>query len=336
MGIDYLRVLAMLAIVTIHTLLHGHVVIQSPLGTANYYISAFLQTLVWCGVDVFALISGFVGYQPGGNYRWAGFLRLWLQVLFYSAGISLLFYWLMPGSVSETELLKSFAPLITKVYWYFTAYFFVVLCAPILNRWVATYSAKRLTGYGLAGAGLLLLSHAASQTFGPVLLVYLYFVGACLKKYEEQIKFPTWGYIALFIGLIGFTWLWRVYWDPSNPVLARLWLRNDSPTILAISVCLVMLFKQLKPSRTLLLSLVTPSIFSVYLLNDHPLIRKYFIMKHFAWLEHTPWYVMLGYVAAFSVAFFVAAILIDMVRRKIESGLHINSFIKRLSEPHHE
>ena len=326
-GIDLLRITAMLGIVTIHTLYHGKVVAQSPLGTANYYISTFLQTAVWCAVDVFALISGFVGFSHKGTYRWAGFLRLWLQVVFYSAGISLLFYYLMPGSVSGTELVKSFAPLTTKVYWYFTAYFFVVLCAPILNTWVDSYPAKRLIVYSVLGGAVLYLSHLVPQIFGSVLLVYLYFVGACLGKYQNQIKFPNRGYMAAIVMFIGFTWLWGMYWDSVKPSVAWLWLRNDSPTILGVAICLVMLFGQIKLSHTLLISLITPGIFSVYLLNDHPLIRKYFITEHFTWLQQMPWYVLLGYVIGFSIVFFAAAVSVDMGRRQIICLTHLNKFI---------
>jgi len=322
-GIDVLRIIAMLFIVNIHSVLHGNIISNCQTGTVNYYISTFLQTVVWCGVDVFALISGFVGYQHQKGYRIAGFLRLWLQVLFYSAGISLLFYFLCPGTVGKAELLKSFAPLTTKAYWYFTAYFFVILFAPLLNNIVSKYDKKYLICFVIIGGAVLYASHLLPTVFGTVLLVYMYFLGAFLSKYQEQIKLNNAVYILLIIGLIIFTWAWRVYWEPIKPFLGGLWLRNDSPTIIAISLCMLMLFARFKPSNTLLISVITPSIFSVYLLNDHFLIRKYFIAKYLPWLSDAQWYILIIYLIGFSILFFAGAVLLDFARRKAEEKLHI-------------
>lgn len=43
-----------------------------------------------------------------------------------------------------------------------------------------------------------------------------------------------------------------------------------------------------------------------------------------------PWYVLLGYVIGFSIIFFICAILIDLVRRKIEDVLYIKLLIKQI------
>lgn len=331
-GVDVLRIVAMLFIVTGHSVMHGNIISNSQIGTANYYINTFLQTVVWCGVDVFALISGFVGYQHQKRNRVTGFLRLWLQVLFYSAGISLLFYFLYPSSISGEELLKSFAPLTTKAYWYFTAYFFVILFAPLLNNIVSKYSKKYLICYAIIGAALFYASHLLQGVFGTVLLVYMYFIGALLSKYQEEIKLNNAVYILLIAGLIIFTWGWSVYWEPVKPFVSGLWLRNDSPAIIGISVCLLMLFSRFKPSNTLLISAITPSIFSVYLLNDNFLIRKYFISKHFSFLFKFDWYISVYYILCFSILFFAAAVLIDLIRRKIEKKLFIQSFVLQIDK----
>ncbi len=334
-GIDLLRLVAMLCIVTLHTLYHGKIVDSSCTGSMNYYISTFLLTAVWCGVDVFALISGFVGYQINSPFRWAGFLRLWLQVVFYSAGICVLFYWILPGSVSKLDLLKSFAPLTTRMYWYFSAYFFVVLSAPLVNKLVANSSVKKLVISVISGLCVLYISHLIPGTFGTVLLVYLYFIGACLSKHQHQINLPKKWYVIAILGLLLFTWSWRIYWEPVKPFIGGLWLRNDSPTMIGISLCLVLLFGQVKPTHTLFLSLITPSIFSVYLFNDHFLIRKYVISEYFRWLTYAPWYVLVLCVVGFSVLFLIAAVVVDLIRRQMEIKVHIPMLIKQLQEKFH-
>lgn len=61
-GIDVLRLISMFFIITLHTLYHGEIINTCKAGTINHAVSTLLITIVWCGVDIFAIISGFVGY----------------------------------------------------------------------------------------------------------------------------------------------------------------------------------------------------------------------------------------------------------------------------------
>ena len=60
----------------------------------------------YCAVNCYGLISGYVGIYL--KYRYTNIVILWLQVVLYSAGCTLVFYLLNPGSVGGLRLINSF------------------------------------------------------------------------------------------------------------------------------------------------------------------------------------------------------------------------------------
>lgn len=65
-GIDLLRIVAMYMIVLDHCLLLGGVITKATqigIGSINYDISWLLDTLCYCAVNCYALISGYVGVK---------------------------------------------------------------------------------------------------------------------------------------------------------------------------------------------------------------------------------------------------------------------------------
>ena len=60
-GIDLLRILSMFMVVLLHLCGFGGVLSNVKPFSVNYYIAWFLEIVSYCAVDVFALISGFVG-----------------------------------------------------------------------------------------------------------------------------------------------------------------------------------------------------------------------------------------------------------------------------------
>lgn len=100
-GIDVLRLISMFFIITLHTLYHGEITNTCKPGTINHAVSTLLITIVWCGVDIFAIISGFVGYGYERENRYMRFFLFWVRVAAYSGLISLVFYFIKPGSVKR-------------------------------------------------------------------------------------------------------------------------------------------------------------------------------------------------------------------------------------------
>ena len=120
-GIDLLRCLSMFFVVLLHVPKWGEGgnLDNSFLGTPNYAVSWYLELSAYCAVNCFALITGYVGVNV--PYRISRFINLWFQVFFYTAEITFLFKWLVPGSVSFKGMIQAFFPVLRLAYWYFTA-----------------------------------------------------------------------------------------------------------------------------------------------------------------------------------------------------------------------
>ena len=111
---------------------------NSFLGTPNYAVSWYLELSAYCAVNCFALITGYVGVNV--PYRISRFINLWFQVFFYTAGITFLFKWLVPGSVSFKGMIQAFFPVLRLAYWYFTAYAVLFCFIPFLNPAIRSLS----------------------------------------------------------------------------------------------------------------------------------------------------------------------------------------------------
>ena len=87
-GIDALRILSMFMVTILHVLTQGGILNASGRFTSQYEVVWLLQTMAFCAVNVYALISGYVWVYA--KYRYRNLMELWLQVFFIQ--YQLLFY----------------------------------------------------------------------------------------------------------------------------------------------------------------------------------------------------------------------------------------------------
>ena len=91
-GIDLLRLVSMLMVVTLHTLGHGGVLNMAAERAAsgrvtNYAIAWLFEILAYGAVNIFVMITGYA--YAKSKYKFSGLFVMWLQVFFYSLGIYL-------------------------------------------------------------------------------------------------------------------------------------------------------------------------------------------------------------------------------------------------------
>ena len=119
-GIDLLRLLAFAYVVVLHTLGHGGIMGACTHGSHQYMLCAGMEIWAYCAVNLFGLISGYVGYtgNPEKPFRRRVFsyLELWLQVVFYAVLPSVVIYFAMPGTITVSDILKGFLPVTTGQY----------------------------------------------------------------------------------------------------------------------------------------------------------------------------------------------------------------------------
>ena len=142
-GIDFLRIISMFMIVILHILGNGGILASVQIGSSNYHLAWILEIASYCAVNCYALISGYVGIYS--VHKYSNIFYLWLQVIFYTLSITLLFNILSPSSVTISSWLNALFPISRKQYWYFTAYFCMFFFIPYFTVLLNNLSKKELT-----------------------------------------------------------------------------------------------------------------------------------------------------------------------------------------------
>ncbi|MBQ3005393.1 MAG: acyltransferase, partial [Clostridia bacterium] len=89
-GIDLLRIVSMLMVVTLHTLNFGGILHNVEPFSFKYYFNWFLYLGAYCAVNCYGLIAGYVGY--GSKSKYSNLINLYLQTLFYSLFSAILYF----------------------------------------------------------------------------------------------------------------------------------------------------------------------------------------------------------------------------------------------------
>lgn len=336
-GIDALRMLAMLMVVILHILTQGGILNASGRFTSQYEAGWFLQSAAFCAVDVYALVSGYVWVNA--KYRYRNLIELWLQVLFYTVSITILFCIFVPSSVSAIEWLKAFFPVMFSQYWYFSSYVALFLFIPLLNTILEKMEKKQLQFC----VGMILLFFSCIQTlfysdafgtndgFSAIWLMILYLVGGYIRKYDSNDNGKAVRFLAGYFVMISVTWLSKLFIEILTlhflgEVRAGNYLISyKSPTILLASVCLLMFFERMKiPSFVeKVIRFFSPMAFGIYLIHNHPLVNAYFVKDRFAEYVAFPWFIEILAVLGTAVCINLICYAIDFIRLELFKRLHI-------------
>lgn len=215
-GIDLLRIVSMMMVVLLHVLGQGGILDGSDPLTVKSETAWLLEIGAYSAVNIYAMISGYVGY--GRKYKYSGLVYLYFQVLFYTVPTTIIFYIYRPELVNlkgKRELLFPFA---YNTYWYFTAYFCLAFFIPFLNMMLERLDRaelKRLLFFlCLIFSILPTLFYEdfprTSSGYSFLWLAVLYLVGGYIKKYNTT--FPGKGgrkFLGYLVCIL-VTWLVKV------------------------------------------------------------------------------------------------------------------------------
>ena len=192
------RIVAMLMIVLGHFMLtyglwNGSDFIgrQDVTNPASSYLYVILYGFCVVGVNVFILISGYFSI----HLTWKSFLSYYLLCVFYNAAVFLVDYFVF-DNYSLKALVKVF--LVDKtVNWFFRAYFWLMLLAPLLNKAIEAFSVHEMR----IVVGLLFFLNCFSGFFlqeynlngyNVYNFIFLYVLGSWLRK-DDWIRHITKG-----------------------------------------------------------------------------------------------------------------------------------------------
>ena len=151
-GVDAAKILAIVLVIVHHTVDFGFVLPETACGALKFLWHAVRTVSISC-IDLFALATGYLCIRSDGSLK--RLPGLWLQAVVTGAAVSVLC--LLAGARPEAyDWMRTFLPVTTGEYWYFTAYFVLCLSMPFVNPGVRDMEKKTLAR--LLGALFLFVS----------------------------------------------------------------------------------------------------------------------------------------------------------------------------------
>lgn len=329
-GIDALRIAAMMMILLLHLLGSNQVLSLSNYDSASYSVGWLLEIAAYCGVNCYALITGYVCCD--GVFKYARVVTLWFQVVFYAAGSLLLVLLFLPQAVHFNNVLNALFPVLTARYWYVTAYVGLFFFIPFLNT-LGNRLAKSQFRYLLITVFVLfsVIPTLTRKEVFPVSHGYsiwwlgvLYMLGMYIKKYGLWMGMKTGTLWAFYAGCVLFVWSSKMVLSMLSLYLMGQVKRGEvlviynSPFIVGTAVFLFLIFSRMRfSSRRVVacISWLAAASFSVYLLHENSLLREWFLQDVFKWTASPSPVIMVAKVLAVAVAVYAGCALVDAARR---------------------
>lgn len=341
-GIDFLRIITMMMVVTLHVLGHGGVLGRLERGSLRYMLAWFLETAAFCSVNTYALISGYVG--GNSKPKCSRLIMLWLQVIFYTVLITFIFTLQKPDLINAFAWKRAIFPVFTKQYWYITGYFGLYLILPYIH-WIIEKMTLRQAVFG-GGIGFIAFSILPSvlqtdpfniaEGYSMLWLCILYIVGGCMKKFDYFVNWDKRNLVLLYLGAVLVSWGSKLVFDVTKTKDSMLLLNYISPTVVIMAIALVALFSKIDiVNRKLLklISILSPATLGVYIIHEHFLIKENFINGiSINYAKASNSIMMLFEIIITVLGIYTCCTLIELIRIKFFKALHIEEKSRMLDE----
>ena len=350
-GIDLLRIISMLMVPIVHVIGQGGILAAAVPFSIQYESAWMLMSFVLVAVNCFILITGYVYY--GKETKYYRLATLWIEVLFYSVIILLLFYFMFPTQLGFEDIWKNIIPtFFTKGqfsrYWFFTAYVGMFLISPFVNMALKHFNKKQDLAAFLSLFIIFSLlptilnqdrAFNLNQGYGVLWFVVLYYTGGLLHKYEifKKLKSNKWLLIYIVCSLI--SWSIRYILESLGLIETGFGLYSFncylSPLYFIGGIALFCVFKNIKITKSFSISMIkffAPVCFGVYLIHDNMLVDKYVLAKKFAFLANMDPISMIIGIILVGVGIFVVCSLIDWIRELLFRKLKVKSRLANLEK----
>lgn len=333
-GLDIFRLFSMYLIVLLHvTCIGTNETILSHSGTPVSEIYHFFRICCFCGVNCFALLSGYLGIS--NRFSLKKMLRLWGLVVFYSV-VGTLVGFFLNGQFSILELSQSFFPITTGRYWYVTAYFPLFALMPLLNTGIQNLEKKAfqctLITLFVCFCCLPLINFKINNTFGLeggfsfTWLVYLYLLGAYWGKYPPFVfcKPVIWFVLGITCLFVVYCWHLAVYYFLPQAHHGReyMLLTYISPFMLCAASCFLFAFSKIGSQwQSSSIHFLSQCVFAVYLIHLYPVFTEYIMLRLGVFIAGF-YIVIIPVLLILSAALiFVICLIIELLRRYVQKSI---------------
>ena len=319
-GIECCRIIAMLMICNLHVLGIGGVL--DKVGNQKdiyYFLANILEAFSYPAVNIFILISGYVGIYSQFSYKKMS--KFWLQIIFYTISITLTFAVFSKLSVTPTEWFYALTPISNGQYWYMSCYFGLMLIAPLLNQAILTMKKELLLP--IITGGFIYFSIIPTifkqdslgiwRGYSVLWMILLYIVGAIIRKFKYESYFQSWKVIFGILLLTSLTFV--LYFFNYEQ-----WRSYSSPTVTFQGILIFLLclsIKNIPPSLEKIVLLLSPLTLGVYLFHVHPLIFRRIIPTIHTLVEEQEFSMFVIIILVMTLVLFFSGAIIEYFRNKL-------------------
>lgn len=295
-GLDLYRILLAIMVIIVHSCTEstGGALKNVQVNTGSYFIGWILFAIAIPAVNSYALLSGYLSFGHKHSYR--KIINIWLELLFYSVSLTMIAAGFM--SLGWKEILLSFAPLTSGVWWYLNAYIITSLIMPALDYVVRestweSYKKGTAILFVFICVGNAICLHKdiwlLNDGYSPFWISFLYVIGAGIKKYNLTKRFSH--------GMWGIMWLISILATASSRFLidnvtilvlkqrlgGGLFYHYLSITVVASAVCSMCFFSTFKKetNKKKVISYLAVGSFSGYIIHVHPIFVNSFLQGRY-------------------------------------------------------
>lgn len=336
--IELLRIVCMIMIVAIHVLGQGGILWKVTDFSANYFLVWFLEAVILCAVNCFALISGYVGYRS--SFKISRWILLWFQVVFYGIVMLGIFTVISGENFSVLQLKRAVMPYTQGQYWYISAYAGMFFLIPVMNAAIINMRRKQLLGclisvffvYTVLPTVFHQDPFQLQYGYCVLWLCVLYLAGGYLGKYEVPAKVGLRKGLFLYFSCVLITWLgktmveWMTFQLLGEIKYGYLFIDYTTPFAVFAGIGLLTGFANIRVKNETYgkgIRIIASATLGVYILHVQPFIFEYVITDLTVNLsEEAVWYILMM-IVVYVVVIYASCTLIELIRRKIFELLHI-------------
>jgi len=337
---ELMRILCMFFIVLYHVIGKGNVLTNSHNQTLTVIVE-FIQLLIVVHVDLFVLLTGY--FQSKSNFKMSKMLKIIAQCLFYTIVIMLVLSLTGVITLSKVEIVKNIFVNFIGEYWFINIYLLLYAISPFLNIIIDNMDQSKYKKLLVCCFVIFSLIPYNSGNkfffynsgFSLTNFVFLYFVGAYLRKYpvKESYLFKKMTNNSYILILIFIYFLMAVsnfclsttasYLVGVNNVFHEIFsnfitekLNYENPLVIIQAVSIFLIFEKIN-IKSKFINKISALSLGVYILHENMYIRTR-IYKLFK-IDNGNIYSLrfILYMFLISLVIFIIGIIIDYLRKVI-------------------
>ncbi len=291
-GIDLLRAVSMMGIIVLHLLKESGLLEFNRDNLIVWCWAWIFEILAFSSVNVFAMISGFVGIS--GHFKYGKLAEMWVQVVTYMGIFGVIAR--IANINFNYDIKDIFFPVSRDYYWYVTAYFGMFFVSPIIRNGIINIKKKQLEFVMIIMLVFICLvpcvlhtdPYKTSAGYSSLWLVICYIFGAYIRLYRTNNSFHEKTVIVLLLISEVFIYSTKigidllVYKFTGAAHGGGTFVTYVSPFIVINSFLVVLLFSKIRIKNDIakrIIAFFTPATLGVFLIHANPVSGELWFYK---------------------------------------------------------